>query len=150
MRFPWLGFIFWVGLFTWLSVIVLVRFLRERERQRTLRAFAESGRGLDGDAFERLFPRQAAANATGSCRPGAKCLARGLVVGGIVVLSAGVGLLIGAQLVGRLEPDALWGMSAGGTIAGCIGLGLIAASVVTRRTAARDDQEQAARGELPQ
>lgn len=144
MRFPWMGFIFWVGLFTWFSMIVWMRFLRERERQRTLRAIAESGKGIDGETLERLFPQHMGPPASQSWKPDTRSTARGLVVGGMVMLFVGTGLLIGAQLIGRIEPDALFGMSAGGVIVGCFGLGLLAASFVIRRMAAADEAQRAA------
>lgn len=148
MRFPWMGFIFWVGLFTWFSMIVWVRFLRERERQRTLRAFAESGKAIDGETLDKLIPRQAWAQPPAPWSPSAKSTARGLAIGGVVVMFAGLGLLIGAQLIGRIEPDALWGMSTGGAIVSCVGLGLVTASIITRRTAEKDDQERAAQDDM--
>lgn len=148
MRFPLLGLIFWVGLFTWFSMIVWMRFLRERERQRTLRAFAESGKAIDGETLDKLIPHQVWAQPSAPWRPNAKATARGLAIAGMVVMFAGLGLLIGAQLIGRIEPEALWGMSTGGAIVGCVGLGLVAASIITRRTAEKDDQEQAAQDEM--
>jgi len=133
MHFPWMGVIFWVGMFAWFSVVAWTRFLRERERQQTLRAFAASGKPLDAETLEKLFPAHAWPQHMQPARPNALSAARGLVVAGIVVLFVGAGILIGAQLIGRLEPDALYGMSAGGVIVSCIGLGLLTASVVMRR-----------------
>ena len=73
-------------------------------------------------------------------RPSPQAVVRGLVIGGIVVLFAGIGLLIGAQLIAHIEPDALYGMSTGGIIAGCVGLGLITASWALRRMHEKDQQ----------
>lgn len=143
--FPWMGVIFWVGIFTWFSVVAWTRFLRERERQQTLRTFATSGQPLDPETMEKLFPKHLLkAQMHGSDSSTPESTARGLVIGGMVVLFAGIGLLIGAQLIGRIERDALFGMSAGGVIAACVGLGMIAASIVLRRSIEHDRARLAA------
>lgn len=138
MHFPWMGVIFWIGMFAWFSIIVWTRFLRERERQQTLRALAASGQPLEPATLESMFPRHAWHDAQRSGASGPEATTRGLLIGGIVVMFAGVGILIAAQLIGRIEADALWGMSAGGVILGCVGLGLLTASVVHRRMLRRD------------
>ena len=134
--FPWMGFIFWAGLFTWFGIRAWARYLSELERQKTLRAFAERGTPLDKEIMEKLMPAHVPQVAQDWQSP--RNTSRGLAIGGIVTLFAGVGLLIGAQLIGRIERDALFGMSAGGTIAGCVGLGLITASWALRRMHAAD------------
>ena len=114
--FPWLGFIFWIGLFTWFGLGTWARYRAEQERQKTLRVFAERGTPLDKEMMEKLFPRA-------TWQPGRDQTARVLTIGGIVGLFAGVGLLIGAQLIGRMEPDALYAMSTVGVMVICVGLG---------------------------
>lgn len=142
--FPWLGLIFWLGVFTWLGIKVWSRYRIEQERQLTLRAIAERGTPLDKEMMERLNPAWAA---SGSWKPTPEGAARGLAVAGIVFLFLGVGLFIGAQFIGRMEPDALLGMSAGGGIVSCLGLGLITSSWVVRRMLAHGNGSSPATGE---
>ena len=143
--FPWVGFVFWLGLFTWFGIRAWSRYLVEQERQKTLRAFAERGTPLDKEIMDKLYP--AAGSAPESWKPTLQGSARGLVITGIVCLFLGVGLLIGAQLIAQIERDALFGMSTGGVIMGCIGLGLMTASWALRRMHARDKVQAAAAGE---
>lgn len=143
-EFPWLGFIFWFGLFAWFGIASWMRYLREQERQKTLRAFAERGAPLDQATMEKFFP---AATFEAHWDPSPQAAARGLVIGGIVCLFAGVGLLIGAQLIAHIEPAALFGMSAGGVITGCVGLGLMTASWALRRMHERDRERAAGAGD---
>ncbi len=142
--FPWLGFIFWFGLFAWFAIASWMRYLREQERQKTLRAFAERGTTLDQATMEKFFP---GLTVQAHIQPSPQAVARGLVIGGIVALFTGIGLLIGAQLIAHIEPDALYGMSTGGIIAGCVGLGLITAAWALRRMHQRDQQRTAEAGD---
>ena len=41
--FPWLGFVFGVGVFSWFGIQAWTRLLAERERQQTLRTYALGG-----------------------------------------------------------------------------------------------------------
>ncbi len=136
--FPFLGFIFWFGLFGWFAIQAWARYLSEQERQKTLRAFAERGTPLDKEMMEKLLPtspwRQRQSHSS------QENAVRGLMVGGIVCVFAGIGLLAGAQLVGQIERDALYGMSAGGAVAFCVGLGLLTASRMLARMESRDKQ----------
>jgi hypothetical protein len=145
--FPWLGFIFWLGLFSWFGIRVWSRFLIEQERQKTLRAFAERGTPLDKEMMEKLYPAVAWAQSPIMQPPSSETTARGLVVAGIVCGFLGLGLIIGAQLIGRIEPEALLGMSTAGIIVSCLGLGLMTASWALRRMRARDRDRASAEGE---
>jgi hypothetical protein len=138
MRVPWLGIFFWVGFFTWFSIASWARYLKERERQLTLRAFAESGKPLDPETLEKLFPKHVWPQPPPPWSPTPKSTARGLMIAGVLMLFIGIGIMIGAQLVAHIEPDALWGMSTAGVVVICVGLGLITGSIVTRRLADRD------------
>lgn len=143
--FPWLGFFFWVGLFTWFGVVAWSRHLSEIERQKTLRAFAERGTPLDKEMLEKLMPVRPR-SVSDQWQSSPQATSRGLAIGGIVTLFAGVGLLLGAQLIGQIERDALFGMSAGGIIAGSVGLGLLTSAWAIRRMHAADkDQASGAR-----
>lgn len=135
MHFPVLGFIFWAGVFTWLSIVAWSRYLKEVERQKTLRAFAERGQPLDPETLEKLLPKSALA-AQPADSP--ESIARGLMIGGIVTACVAVGLAIGAQIIGMMERDALLGMSGAAAIVGSAGIGLLISSVMMRRQAAAD------------
>ncbi len=135
MHFPILGFVFWVGLFTWLSILAWLRYMKDLERQKTLRAFAERGQPLDPATLEKLLPKSSLAQQNPDSPDS---MARGLLIGGTVTVFAAVGLAIGAQIIGRMEEDALLGMSGGAAIAGFAGLGLLTASYLMRRQAAAD------------
>ncbi|MET0281188.1 MAG: hypothetical protein ABW278_08690 [Steroidobacteraceae bacterium] len=135
MEFPVLGFIFWAGVFIWLSVVAWSRYLKEVERQKTLRAFAERGQPLDRETLEKLLPRSAFENRNPQSP---ETTARGLMIGGIVTAFAAVGLAIGAQIIGQMEWEALWGMSGAAAIVGFTGFGLITSSIFMRRQAAAD------------
>ncbi len=133
--FPILGFVFWMGVFIWLFIIVWSRYLKDLERQKTLRMFAERGQPLDAETLEKLLPKASPA----SHRSGSPVSAeRGLLIGGIVMTFIGLGLAIGAQIIGRIDDDALLAMSGAAAIVGCAGLGLITSSWVMRRQAAAD------------
>ena len=136
--FPWLGFIFWLGLFSWFGVKAWTRYLAEKEKQQTLRAFAERGTQLDKDMMEKLYPAVVCPHPPPPWQPSPEASARGLVLAGIVCLFLGLGVLIGAQLIAHIEREALFGMSTGGVIVSCLGLGLITASWALRRMRAQD------------
>ncbi len=135
--FPWVGFVFWVGLFVWFGIKAWTRFLAERERQQTLRAYAERGTPPDAEMMEKLFPASSWSPPQ-PWQPTPEATARGLVIGGIVMVFVGLGLLIGGQIVGQIEYDAMLGMSTGGVVASCVGLGLLTSSWALRRMSARD------------
>jgi hypothetical protein len=141
--FPWLGFVFWVGVFSWFGIKAWTRFLAERERQQTLRAYAERGNPPDRETMEKLFPPAAMA-ASPPWQPSSETTQRGLMIGGIVTAFAGIGLLGGAQLIGRIEEDALYGMSAAGLISLSVGLGLLTSAWALRRMQARGKQDPGA------
>jgi hypothetical protein len=141
--FPWLGFVFWVGLFAWFGIKAWTRFLAERERQQTLRSYAERGNPPDRELMEKLFP-PASMTPPPPWQPTAETTRRGLVIGGIVTGFAGLGLLGGAQLVGLMDYDALIGMSTAGVIALCVGLGLLTSAWALRRMQSRGAQDPGA------
>jgi len=136
--FPLLGVIFWVGVFTWFGVKAWTRHLSEQERQKTLRAFAERGMPLEKETLEKMFPAMAWPPAPPSWRPSPQAGVRALALVGSVVMFLGAGLLIGAQLIANIEPNALWGMSTAGAIVGCVGLGLLTAAFLLRRMREQD------------
>jgi hypothetical protein len=145
--FPWLGFFFWVGLFTWFGIIAWSRYLREQERQKTLRVFAERGTPLDKEMMEKLFPAAAWKQESEPWQVTQRNTALGLSIGGIVTLFAGIGLLIGGQFAGQLEREAMIGMSTGGVIACSVGIGLLVAAWMTRRLHAAERERSSGSGD---
>lgn len=130
---PWMGIVFWIGLFTWLAVGAWAKVQREREKQQTLRSFAERGAPMDPETMERLYPKPHMWPPAEHHRHSPDSAARGMAVGGTVMIFVAAGLALGAQILGRIEEDALYGMSTGAVVVGSVGLGLIAASFVMRR-----------------
>jgi hypothetical protein len=92
--------------------------------------------------MEKLFPTIAGPQLPAQWQSTPHGNVRGLAIAGIVTVFAGVGLLIGAQLVAHIEPDALWGMSTGGVITSCVGLGLVTASWVLPRIMRKQDRDR--------
>ena len=133
----WAAIVFWVGVFTWFSIQAWASYLRDRERQQTLRTLLERGIQLDPAMMERLFPASALPGwmpkSLASEEKETRDLVRGLTIGGVIVVAVGIGLLIGAQLVGQIQPKAIWGMSTGGAITLCAGLGLLISAAMVRR-----------------
>src|SRR5512147_836231 len=147
-EFPWLGVIFWVGVFTWFGVKAWTRYLAEQEKQKTLRAFAERGTPMDKETLEKMFSPGSFVRPSPAWQPSPHAGARALALVGCVILFVGIGLLIGAQLAANIEPDALWGMSTGGVIVGCLGLGFLSAAFILRRMREKDRANGA--GDAPQ
>jgi hypothetical protein len=148
MDFPWMGVIFWVGAFSWFSFIVWTRYLREQERQKTLRIFAERGQPLDPETLEKLFPKS---QVSPEMRPDSpQAISRGLMVGGLVTSFAALGLLIAGQFfIGKIAQEVRYAMSGAAAIAGMVGLGLLTASWLMRRMAAADRKALAESGDRP-
>jgi hypothetical protein len=141
MDFPWMGVIFWVGAFFWFSFIAWTRYLREQERQKTLRTFAERGQPLDPQTLEKLFPKSGVPYDERPNSPAA--ISRGLMIGGLVTTFSAAGLLLAGQLFfGQIVEEARLGMSGAGTIVGMVGLGMLVASFVMRRQAQADRNER--------
>lgn len=97
-----------------------------KKRQLTLeplRAAIEKGQQLDPNVVERLMaPAQEA-----SLNP------VGLWIGGIIVISAGVGVGLLAFFLAQVAPGAFWPVLGGGVVALCIGTGLVVAAHVVQK-----------------
>jgi hypothetical protein len=143
--FPWIGIMFWLGVFSWLGIKVWSRYRIEQERQKTLRAFAERGTPLDKEMMQKLYP--AVGQGSGGWKQSPDAVARGLVVAGVVCLFLGIGNFVGAIFLGQIAREAMLGVSAGGAILGCLGLGLITSGWALRRMRARHKEQPSAAGE---
>jgi hypothetical protein len=91
-----------------------------KKRQLTLeplRAAIEKGQQLDPAVVERLMAPP----------PEAGIKAITLLVWGVLVSAAGVGVILFAVLLARMTPDALWPIVGAGAIVLCLGVGLLVA-----------------------
>jgi hypothetical protein len=137
-----MGIIFWIGLFFWFSFIAWTRHLQEQERQKTLRTFAERGQPLDPNTLQQLFPKSGFPP-RGRAESSAEA-APSLMVGGIVLLFAAIGMLIAGQLfLSQIHAHARWGLSGAASITGMVGVGMLVASFALRRLAAADRKTSA-------
>jgi hypothetical protein len=106
--------------------------IRKREAQHeTVRRLVESGKAMDEDLMDKLL-------ALGSGK--GERLDRSLKVTGLIMLPTAVGLAIFGLIMGAQYPDTrlpLLGVSA---LVGCIGLGFLVASIISRRWYINDDE----------
>ena len=107
---------------------------KKRESQHeTLRRLVESGQPVDTELMEKLMGKEP--------RPD-----RGLRTGGIVNLALCVGLVIMGLLVSQTDERATGPIVGFGCVLGCLGVGLLIASVFARRSL---EEEQASEGKPP-
>ena len=95
-----------------------------------LKAAIDKGQQLDPALVERLMAPTTEA--------GPNALA--LLVGGVIVASAGVGVALFAFFLAHIAPVAFWPVLGAGVIALCLGLGI----VIAGRLAERHQRQQAA------
>jgi len=82
-----------------------------------LRAAIEKGQQLDPGVVERLMrPHEERTNPLG------------LLIGGIVCTSAGIGVMLLAFFLNHVAPMAFWPVLGGGVVAVCVGVGLVIAA----------------------
>ncbi|HEX4388569.1 MAG TPA: hypothetical protein VH109_08080 [Steroidobacteraceae bacterium] len=91
-----------------------------------LRAAIEKGQQLDPAVVERLMSAE---------RRGAN--PEGLMIAGVITLSAGVGVAVFAFLIDHVAAVAFYPVFGGGVIAFCVGAGLVIASRLVGRSAGR-------------
>ena len=120
----WESVVMFGGFFACACLAVWTRFLGERERLRTLRAFAESGQPFDAELIKKIF-----LTSPGKERSAQGRGVRGLTVGGSITLFVGVALLISVQLVGHKNS----GEITGALVTSGVGLGLLLAAFLVHR-----------------
>lgn len=91
-----------------------------------LRAAVEKGQQLDPAVVERLMAGE---------RHGVN--PTGLMIAGIITLSAGVGIAVFAFFIDHVAPVAFYPVFGGGVIAFCVGAGLLIAARLVERYASR-------------
>jgi hypothetical protein len=94
-----------------------------------VRAAIERGQQLDPAIVDRLMAPD---------NRGSKLDPIYLRVGGIITVSAGIGVGILAFFLAQVAPVALWPVLGGGTVAVCIGLGLMVAARAVEAQARRN------------
>lgn len=110
---------FWVFVAV-VSVAGIIADYRKRQAAiEPLRLAIERGQQLDPAVVERLMARE---QQSGEINP------VHLEIGGIITLSAGVGICILAWFISRVAAWALYPIMGGGVVALCVGAGLIIAS----------------------
>lgn len=112
--------------------------IRKREAQHeTLRRMIESGQPVNPALMDRLL----------SLSPGGdERLGRDLKVGGLVALFSSIGLALLAWFVGQVSPQWLLPILGVSALVACIGIGLLAASLVIGRQSRRDESLAAKSG----
>lgn len=117
------GIVFWVAIAAIVFINVWGKRSAERERQLTLRTAIERGQQIDPAMIEKIM--------AGQQKP--KQSQFGLLIGGVVVSFAGVGLVLMGLILGGSDPDALKGLVGSGVLVGMVGVGLFVAHVLQRR-----------------
>ena len=117
------GIVFWVAIAVIVFINVWGKRSAERERQLTLRTAIERGQQIDPAMIEKIM--------AGQQKP--KQSQFGLLIGGVVVSFAGVGLVLMGLILGGSDPDALTGLVGSGVLVGMVGVGLFVAHVLQRR-----------------
>lgn len=122
-----------VTIFGSIVLIVLIgavrRFLSERERQITLRIALERGTALDPGLLQQLL--------TPPQKPRSP---HGLLVGGLITVAFSIGLLVLGLVLGtgpKADPEALQGLGGSAGLFFFVGVALLMASKLVKRTAAQ-------------
>ena len=117
------GIVFWVAIAVIVIINVWGKRSAERERQLTLRTAIERGQQIDPAMIEKIM--------AGQQKP--KQSQFGLLIGGVVVSFAGVGLVLMGLIFGAEDPEALKGLLGSGVLVAMVGVGLVVAHVLQRR-----------------
>lgn len=113
------GIVFWVAITAIVFIDVWGKRAAERERQQTLRLAIERGQQVDPAMIEKIM--------AGQQRP--KSSQYGLLIGGVVVTFAGVGMMLMGLILGRGDIEALRGLIGSGVRVGLIGSGVLVGMV---------------------
>jgi hypothetical protein len=121
---------FWVFLAVAAVAGIVADYKKRQLALEPLRAAIERGQQLDPAVVERLMapePRGEGLNALY------------VKVGGIVTISAGIGVALLSFFLAEVVPVALYPVLGGGIVAVCLGLGLVVAARVIERHGPRQD-----------
>jgi hypothetical protein len=117
------GIVFWLVIFGISSFGIWSKIREEHERQLTIRAAIERGQPLDPALLEKIMGHKA------DKAP----VPEQLLIGGLITLSAGVGLGVMGTFISQLAPPAFWPILGAGALVTCIGLGLVGAALLQKR-----------------
>ena len=123
MNGPLVGVVFWVTIAAIVFINVWGKRSAERERQQTLRLAIERGQQIDPQLIEKIM--------AGDKKP--KDSQFGLLVAGVVVTFAGLGMMLMGLILGRGDIEALRGLIGSGVLVGMVGVGLFVAHHLTRK-----------------
>jgi hypothetical protein len=126
------GIAFWIFVTVAAVAGIVSDYKKRRLAYEPLRAAIERGQQLDPALVERLMTpeREAGINPVY------------LRVGGIITLSAGVGVVLLAFLLSQIAPRALYPILGGGAVTLCIGAGLVVAARAVERQREREGSER--------
>lgn len=123
---------FWVFVTVAAVTGIVADYKKRKASLEPLRAAIERGQQLDPALVERLMaPEQSSGLAPMS-------LMLGLMVGGIVVSAAGVGVIVLSIFLTQVDNRALYPVMGGGIVGLCVGIGLIVASRAVERYRQRE------------
>ncbi|MCG6859596.1 MAG: DUF6249 domain-containing protein [Salaquimonas sp.] len=104
--------------------------IRKREAQHeTLRHMIDSGQQIDPALAQKILSQRT------------ERIDRDLMAGGLITLFAAPGLAILGWFLSFVAAEAFWPLIGVALLVGCVGIGLIAASGVIRRSYEREDAE---------
>ena len=106
---------------------IIADYKKRKAALEPLRAAIERGQQLDPALVERLMAPE----------PSSGIAPMGLLVGGIVVSAAGVGVMILSIFLSQSSREAFFPVMGGGIVVLCVGVGLILASRAVERYKAR-------------
>jgi hypothetical protein len=116
--------VIWIVIATIIISASVLRHLRRRETEKTIRLAIEKGQALDNALVTKLLEPRII-----ETKP------EQLLIGGIVVLFVGLGLALMGFFIslGQSDLDALFAMLGVGSLVGCVGLGLLVSSGILRK-----------------
>ena len=123
---------FWAFVAVCVAAAAAQAIFRNRETQKTIRLAIEKGQTLDPATLERLL------QGAGPATPPAPQARFGLITGGIVMLSIGVGLAVMGWFISLDQPGAFHPMLGVGSLVGLIGVALLIASRFAGRSSPAD------------
>jgi hypothetical protein len=110
------GVAFWM----FIGVVAVAGMIADHQKRRLnvdlLRTLIEKGQALDPALVAKLISNDGHDEPTDPAD---------LKLGGIITIASGVGLFLMCYFVSRVAPVALYWMMAGGTVAICVGVGLL-------------------------
>ena len=125
-----LGIVFFWLMIGAISVAAIwARRLTDRERQQTIRSVIDRGQQLDPALLEKVMTPPLPWTQPPARNPRAPLQ---LLISGIIVVSAGAGLVLMGWCISQLEPRAFWPIVGAGLLVATIGAGLALSGQLAR------------------